>query len=182
MRRFNEPPLPARPGPPGSTPPPPSPARPRGAVLPPGVRRQRRSARTGLPPRVPGTPQSRRQRASATTGGTLRQRRTPQMRALRIGLILLALICGCGLTGVASVYAAYQGYKTGLPDAQTLAGMEPPLDSRVVDGNGALIGLLHDNGNRHQHVTVDQVSRQGSRPDHQKHFWVAGRQEVCGQS
>src|SRR3979490_3206311 len=31
-------------------------------------------------------------------------------------------------------------------------------------------------------MTFDQVSRQGSRPDHQKHFWVAGRQEVGGQS
>ena len=37
--------------------------------------------------------------------------------------------------------------------------MEPPLDSRVVDGNGTLICLLHDNGNRHQHVAIDQVSR-----------------------
>lgn len=81
------------------------------------------------------------------------------MRALRVGLIILAVICGCGLFGVAAVYAAYQGYKTGLPDAQTLAAMEPPLDSRVIDGQGHLIGLLHDNGNRHQHVSLDQVSR-----------------------
>jgi penicillin-binding protein 1A len=106
-----------------------------------------------------GPPRARRQRASAAPGGRIRQRRTPQMRALRVALIILAVICGCGLAGVAAVYAAYQGYKTGLPDAQTLAGMEPPLDSRVVDANGTLIGLLHDNGNRHQHIALDQVSR-----------------------
>jgi penicillin-binding protein 1A len=81
------------------------------------------------------------------------------MRALRIGLVLLAVICGAGLAGVAAVYAAYQGYQSALPDAQTLAGMEPPLDSRVVDASGTLIGLLHDNGNRHAHVGIDQVSR-----------------------
>jgi penicillin-binding protein 2D len=81
------------------------------------------------------------------------------MRALRIGLVLLAVICGAGLAGVAAVYAAYQGYQSALPDAQTLAAMEPPLDSRVVDSSGKLIGLLHDNGNRHEHVALDQVSR-----------------------
>jgi membrane peptidoglycan carboxypeptidase len=81
------------------------------------------------------------------------------MRALRVAMIILAVVCGAGLSGVAAVYAAYQGYRSALPDAQTLAGMEPPIDSRVVDSSGALIGLLHDNGNRHQHVTLDQVSR-----------------------
>jgi membrane peptidoglycan carboxypeptidase len=158
MRRFTDPRLPTRPGPPGPSPSPPAPHRPRGAVLPPGVRRQRRSTLTGLPPRVPVEHRVRRQRASASNGRVRRQR-TPQMRALRVALIILAIVCGCGLAGVAAVYAAYQGYKSGLPDAQTLAGMEPPLDSRVVDQNGTLIGLLHDNGNRHQHVAVDQVSR-----------------------
>ena len=156
MRRFNDAPLPARPGPPGTVPPPPPPVRPRGAVLPPGVRRQRRSAQS-LAPEPPGVPQ-RRQRASALAPRT-RARRSPQIRALRIGLLLLAVICGAGLAGVAAVYAAYQGYRGALPDAQTLAAMEPPLDSRVVDGGGKLIGLLHDNGNRHQHVSLDQVSR-----------------------
>ncbi len=113
-----------------------------------------------MPPRLPVGGRPRRQRASAgTTPRTRIRRRTPQMRALRVGLIILAVICGCGLFGVAAVYAAYQGYKSGLPDAQTLAAMEPPLDSRVVDARGNLIGLLHDNGNRHQHVALDQVSR-----------------------
>jgi membrane peptidoglycan carboxypeptidase len=79
-------------------------------------------------------------------------------RGLRIALFVLAAISGLGLVGVAVVFAEYQNLKSQLPDASTLAAMEPPLDSHVYDRAGTLIAVLHNSDFRHEHIALDQIS------------------------
>ena len=69
---------------------------------------------------------------------------------------MLASIAG-GL--FAAVFVAYASYRSQLPNAATVAAMEPPLDSHVFDGQGNLIAVFNDSGVRHVHVSLDNISR-----------------------
>jgi membrane peptidoglycan carboxypeptidase len=56
------------------------------------------------------------------------------------------------------VYAEYQHYRGQLPDAATLATMEPPLDTRVYARDGTLIKIFNDQGFYHEHAAIKDVS------------------------
>jgi membrane peptidoglycan carboxypeptidase len=79
-------------------------------------------------------------------------------RGVRIALFVLATVCGLGLVGVAIVYAEYENLKGQLPNATTLAAMEPPLDSHVFDRSGTEIAVLHNSDFRHEHITLSDMS------------------------
>jgi len=100
------------------------------------------------------TVNGRRRRSSLHTRTGLRHR-----RGVRIVLFVLAALCGLGLVGVAVVYAEYENLKSQLPDAATLAAMEPSTDSHVYAADGTLIGVLHNSDYRHVHVPLAGVSR-----------------------
>jgi len=109
--------------------------------------------------------------------------RTRHRRGLRVLLFVLAAFSGLGVVGVGIVYAEYENLKSQLPDAATLAAMEPPLDSHVFDRAGTLIGILHNSDFRHDHIAVDDVSiwaREATIDVEDKHFyehssWDLGR-------
>jgi membrane peptidoglycan carboxypeptidase len=96
-------------------------------------------------------PIQRRRRASLH-----RPHRHHRLRILFIVLGVLASLAG-GL--VAAVFVAYASYRSELPDAATVAAMEPPLDSHVYDAKGNLIAVFNANDTRHLHVALDSVSR-----------------------
>ena len=96
-------------------------------------------------------PVRRRRRASLRPS-----RRHRKLRILVITLTVLASIAG-GL--VAAAFIAYASYRTQLPDAATVAAMEPPLDSHVYDDKGNLIAVFNDPGVRHVHATLDNISQ-----------------------
>lgn len=100
------------------------------------------------------TVNGRRRRSSLQHRTGLRHR-----RGVRIALLVLATLCGLGLVGVAVVYAEYQNLKSQLPDAATLAAMEPATDSHVYAADGTLIAVLHNSDYRHVHVALNDVSR-----------------------
>jgi len=102
-----------------------------------------------------GTANGRRRRSGLHTRPSNRLR---HKRGVRIALFVLATFCGLGLVGVAVVYAEYQNLKSQLPDASTLAAMEPPLDSHVVDRAGNLLAVLHNSDFRHEHIALSDVS------------------------
>jgi membrane peptidoglycan carboxypeptidase len=99
---------------------------------------------------------SRRRRASA-----YRQvRRVPRRhRAIRVVLIVVAVLAAFGATAAGVAFAGYNIYKAQLPDATTIAGLEPALDSYVYDSTGALIYVYHGQGARHDHIALANVSR-----------------------
>ena len=100
------------------------------------------------------TASGRRRRASI-----YRVRRTPRRRRfIRILLFALAVFSLISATVVGVVFAGYNIYKAQLPDAATIAGMEPPLDSYVYDASGKLIYIFHGDS-RHDHIPLAQVSR-----------------------
>ena len=113
---------------------------------------QRSTVRAG---RRAATGNGRRRRSGLHTRPTSRLR---HKRGVRIALFALATLCGLGLVGVAIVYAEYQNLKSQLPDASTLAAMEPPLDSHVVDRAGNLLAVLHNSDFRHEHIALSDVS------------------------
>jgi len=78
------------------------------------------------------------------------------VRILLITLTVLGSLAG-GLAG--AVLVAYASYRTQLPDAQTVAAMEPALDSHVYDAKGDLIAVFNDPGSRHVHASLDSISR-----------------------
>ena len=94
------------------------------------IANRRAARRAAAASATPGVP-TRRRRASLQNGnrkkGGLRSR-LPRRRGLRIALIIVSIFSGLGLFGVAVVYAEYQHYRGQLPDAATLASMEPPLE------------------------------------------------------
>lgn len=130
-------------------------------------------------------------RASAATAPVRRRRaglqqRRPRhkLRGLVIALIVLASIAG-GVVGAA--FIAYASYRTQLPDAATVAAMEPPLDSHLYDAKGNLIAILNEgngqssditgDGSRHVHASLDDISkyaRLGTIDVEDRHFYSEG--------
>jgi len=113
---------------------------------------QRSSVRAGRASTLNG-----RRRRSGLHNQTRRGLR--HRRGVRIALFVLATLSALGLVGVAIVYAEYQNLKNQLPDASTLAAMEPPLDSHVYARDGSLIAVLHNSDFRHEHIALKDVSR-----------------------
>ena len=97
----------------------------------------------------------RRRRSGLHTRPTSRLR---HRRGLRIVAFVLASFSALALVGVAIVFAEYQNLKSQLPDASTLAAMEPPLDTHVYDRAGTLIGILHNSDFRHEHIALHDIS------------------------
>jgi penicillin-binding protein 1A len=87
--------------------------------------------------------------------------RRPQRRHRRrtIGIIL-AVIAAIAGGSVGAAFVAYASFRSQLPDAATVAAMEPALDSHVYDSKGNLIGVFSSvNGDRHVHASLDNISR-----------------------
>ena len=97
----------------------------------------------------------RRRRASS-----YRQRRVvpKRRRVLRILLFVLALFAAGMASFIAVAFAAYNVYKTQLPDTSTVGAMEPPLDSYVYDGQSKLIAVYHGD-TRHDHIALASMSK-----------------------
>ena len=97
----------------------------------------------------------RRRRATA-----YRHLRAPRKggRVLRIVLVAITLFAAIGSGTVGAAFAAYDSYKGELPDAATISDMEPQIDTDVYDSSGGLIHVFHNEGYRHIHVDLDQVS------------------------
>ncbi|MBJ7609475.1 MAG: transglycosylase domain-containing protein [Candidatus Dormibacteraeota bacterium] len=95
----------------------------------------------------------RRRRASLRRP---RPRRRHRLRALLIALTVLAAISG-GLVG--GTFVGYASYRAQLPDAATVAAMEPGQDSHVYDTKGNLIAVLSSKGVRHVHATLDNIAQ-----------------------
>jgi membrane peptidoglycan carboxypeptidase len=77
----------------------------------------------------------------------------------------------------AAVFVGYASYRSQLPDAATVAAMEPPLDSHVYDAKGNLIAVFNDNGVRHVHATLDNISlymRLATIDVEDRHFYSEG--------
>src|SRR5205807_5040376 len=103
----------------------------------------------------------RRRRASLQNGNGNghRRRRLPRHRGLRIALVALAVFSALGVAGIAVVYAEYQHYRGELPDAATLATMEPPIDTHVYARDGTtLLKIYNDQGFYHEHAALADVS------------------------
>jgi len=76
-----------------------------------------------------------------------------------VALLAIGVLAALGATGVSAALAAFSSYRGQLPDPVALAAMEPPLDSHVFARDGTLIAVLHGQDFRHEHVSVDGVSR-----------------------
>jgi membrane peptidoglycan carboxypeptidase len=103
-----------------------------------------------------------------------RPRRGHRLRIVMIVLAVLGSLAG-GL--VAAVFVAYASYRTQLPDAATVAAMEPPLDSHVYDTKGNLIAVFNDSGVRHVHATLNNISqwaRLATIDVEDRHFYTEG--------
>ena len=85
-------------------------------------------------------------------------RRPRSRRAVRILLFALAIFATLSATVVGVAFAGYNIYKAELPDAATIAGMEPPLNTNVYDASGQLIYVFHSD-TWHDHVALSNVSR-----------------------
>ncbi|MEO8898065.1 MAG: transglycosylase domain-containing protein [Candidatus Dormibacter sp.] len=86
-------------------------------------------------------------------------RRPHQRHRLRILVIAVTVLASISAALVGATFIAYASYRTQLPDAATVAAMEPPLDSHVFDSKGNLIAVFNDNGVRHVHATLDNISQ-----------------------
>jgi membrane peptidoglycan carboxypeptidase len=95
----------------------------------------------------------------------LRRRRRAHLRRphkrhrLRIAVITVTVLASVSAALIGAAFIAYASYRTQLPDAATVAAMEPPLDSHVFDSKGNLIAVFNDNGVRHVHATLDNISQ-----------------------
>jgi membrane peptidoglycan carboxypeptidase len=120
-------------------------------------------------PRSAMEPVRRRRRASL--------RRPRRSHRLRLALIALAVVGSLAGGLVAAVFVAYASYRSQLPDAQTVAAMEPPLDSHVFDSKGNLIAVFNDSGVRHLHASLDNISlytRLATIDVEDRHFYTEG--------
>jgi membrane peptidoglycan carboxypeptidase len=110
-------------------------------------------ARPRRPPTLapPEPPHHRRRRANL--------RRPRRSHKLRVTLIVLTVLASLGAGLVTAAFVGYASYRSELPDAPTVASMEPPLDSHVFDAKGSLIAVFNDSGVRHVHASLDNISR-----------------------
>jgi penicillin-binding protein 1A len=115
-----------------------------------GRHRGKVSARPQRPPKN-AEPIRRRRRAGL--------RRPPRGHRLRIVVIVLAVLASLAGGLVAAVFVAYASYRSQLPDAATVAAMEPPLDSHVYDSAGNLISVFNTSGTRHLHANLDNIAQ-----------------------
>ena len=79
-----------------------------------------------------------------------------------------------GAGAAATVYTGYNIYLGQIPDAATVAGMEPAVDTNVYAADGTLIAVLHPSGYFHLHADLDQISQylQEATVDvEDRHFW-----------
>ncbi|MHB8719255.1 MAG: transglycosylase domain-containing protein [Candidatus Dormibacteria bacterium] len=122
-----------------------------------------RRTRSGLQGRRAAPPAARagRSGAPALAGSGRRRRASAQRRPrrrLRGLLIALAVAASVGVGGIATVFVAYASYRAQLPDAATVAAMEPATDTHVYDSKGELIGILNSTDFRHVHASLDSIS------------------------
>jgi membrane peptidoglycan carboxypeptidase len=110
---------------------------------------------TRLQARAGTLTQLRRRRASVYRRG---RRQPGRRRLVKALLIALAAMAATGASTVGAVFAGYTAYKSQLPDAATVAGMEPAQDSYVYDAAGNVIHIFHDPGFRHVHVALKDIS------------------------
>jgi penicillin-binding protein 1A len=108
----------------------------------------------GLPPAAA----RRRVRRDVLLG---RRRQTPRRRRplLRTSLLLLALLSTAGAGAATTIYAGYNIYLGQIPDASTVASMEPDIDTNVYAADGTLIDVIHPSGYFHLHASLDQISQ-----------------------
>jgi membrane peptidoglycan carboxypeptidase len=96
---------------------------------------------------------------------------------LRILLIVLGVLSSLAGGLFAAIFVGYASYRSQLPDAATVAAMEPPLDSHVFDAKGNLIAVFNDNGVRHVHANLDNISlymRLATIDVEDRHFYSEG--------
>jgi len=134
-------------------------ARRRRAGLPNGSRTPMRASGSNNPgigaAEAAARAELRRRRASA-----YRHLRTPRKRGrvLRIVLIAITVFAAIGAGTVGAVFAGYNAYKGQLPDAATITNMEPQIDTNIYDNAGGLIHVFHNEGYRHIHEDLTQIS------------------------
>jgi membrane peptidoglycan carboxypeptidase len=121
----------------------------------------------------------RRRRASA-----YRHLRRPRRggRVLRVVLILVTVFAAIGAGTVGAVFAGYNAYKSQLPDASTITNMEPQIDTDVYDAAGTLIKVFHNEGYRHIHVSLANVSpffKEAIVDVEDKHFYTEGSWDLA---
>ena len=104
----------------------------------------------------PTGPQLRRMRASRYRRKRLMPHRPHLVRA---GVIAVLILVALMATGAGVAFAGYNIYRAQLPDTAAVAADEPPLDSYVYDSTGSLIHVFHDQGVRHDHVALGNISR-----------------------
>jgi membrane peptidoglycan carboxypeptidase len=164
------------------------------AISPPGGERPRR-IRSGTSRRRRGTssgaggPAGRPRSIPASLGPAdrrrlrrdllLGRRRTPPQRRrqtlARVILMILALLCTAGFGGATTVYVGYNVYLSQIPDASTVASLEPPLDTNVYASDGTLIDIIHPAGYYHLHAAYDQISPfviDATIDTEDRHFWT----------
>ena len=105
-----------------------------------------------------------------------RRRNAPPRRRplLRTTLLFLGLLCTCAAGAAATVYTGYNVYLGQIPDAATVAGMEPAVDTNVYAADGTLIAVLHPSGYFHLHADLDQISEYAQEATvdvEDRHFW-----------
>ncbi|HZB97808.1 MAG TPA: transglycosylase domain-containing protein, partial [Candidatus Sulfotelmatobacter sp.] len=99
-------------------------------------------------------------------------------RLLRFVLLGVAVFSALGMGLVGAVFAGYNNYISELPDAATLAAMEPPLDSHVYSAdNKTMIATFHDPNFHHQHASLNdiaQVAKRATVDVEDRHFYEEG--------
>jgi len=92
-------------------------------------------------------------------------------------VIVLAVLASLAGGLVAAVFVAYASYRSQLPDAATVAAMEPPLDSHVYDAAGTLISVFNTSGTRHVHASLDNIAKEAQLATidiEDRHFYSEG--------
>jgi membrane peptidoglycan carboxypeptidase len=114
------------------------------------------AGRTGAEDLAPAA--RRRARRDIVLG---RRRKAPRPRrpVVRIGLLALALLSTAGAGVAATIYTGYNVFLGQIPDAATVAGMEPAIDTNVYASDGTLIDIIHPSGAFHLHTSLDEVSK-----------------------
>ncbi len=129
-----------------------------------------RGGLTALPPA-----ERRRVRRDLLLGrrGTAPPRR--RRPVLRVVLLLVALLATCGFGGLTTVYVGYNVFQGQVPDASTVAAMEPELDTNVYASDGSLIDIIHPPGFYHLFASYDQISKyviEATVDTEDRHYWT----------
>ncbi len=133
----------------------------------PGPRRVRAgTVRNGTSGAFPGRgtaadldPAARRRARRDIVLGRRRKAPRPRRPVVRIGLLFVALFATVGASVAATIYTGYNVFLGQIPDAATVASMEPAVDTNVYASNGTLIAILHPPGSFHLHASLDDISK-----------------------